>query len=1141
MSNSHGSRTSLGCLCNLILRIDVAYNVALYPALWSSRRLKTYRIFLSLLCAFSSIAALSSSGLTQELHERQGTLNQWHVSIDGGKSFQKFDSIGSIEDKIDPNFDGVSIYKSVLPNLKLGDSDRLIVKFEGVATHAKVFVSEELVGEHLGAWTPFLMDITNEYLGGSKDTDPVELKVVVDEMVGHNTQGFLPIVTNHFGGIWKPVTWEIEGVANIVEHAVSIRLDREEQILELEVPVYQKIRSLLAVNQKSQLRCGIRELEPWVSQPTSDWQELEIKSFQAVKENGDYVQSASDGFSDTTFHVTLSSPQSLKPWSPDSPQRYEFRIGLLSNSSGDQELLDEFQTKIGFRKFETNGSRFLLNGQPTNIRGLLNWGYAPPSMAPSLDESWMRRELQIAKQRGFNMMKFCLWVPPKRYLELCDEMGMLAWMEYPTWHPKLDADHLPELRREYAEFFRYDRNHASVVLRSLTCETGPSAELAVIQSLYDQCKSFIPDAVLEDDSSWIGWNRVHDFYDDHPYGNNHTWVATLERLKKHISDRELKPLMLGEAIAADTWVVPDGRAQELTRSAPHHGPMAIVDAKRWQNQIARVAAARGRSFHPSLLKPQSRHYGMLMRKYQIEAYQREVPDGGYVVSVIRDFRKAHMGLVDFFDNPKHTTKDWSFQNERMILLQTSGDKRSFESGLKVDWKLIVKNRGAAIGQPTKLEFRLKPTGHSSAYPGESILQTVPALPAGDRFAFACCFELPDVEKPTRCLVNATWQVADKKYENEWPVWIIPRTEFVPEVIVHPSAAALMQPPINARPLDHSKIDSTTPILTRILDTDILRRLDAGCAVLMIPNGQRGSFPIASHWFLRGSPVVLQKDNEPWNIPISINRNGVEEQHNMLVELQHFDLAGDVISNIDHYLENIDPVVLLWDNHDRDVVNTHGLVFKMPVGAGNMCVSSLNHWDNAAGKWLLSQLIGDLENMPRGAERTGKPNLQRLSRESNRKEIDLVKLEWKFLPDPGGNGHQLGWYRSEFNDQNWKSISIDRHWEGQGYAALDNWAWYRNSIALPDDWASETTYLNFTGIDDYADIYVNGEKVGSAGDMEKRQTAFEDRLSFDISQHAEPGATMQIAIAVYDWYGAGGIFRPVTISTSPLSDNRPILK
>jgi beta-galactosidase/beta-glucuronidase len=87
----------------------------------------------------------------------------------------------------------------------------------------------------------------------------------------------------------------------------------------------------------------------------------------------------------------------------------------------------------------------------------------------------MRRDLQMARGRGFNLMKFCLWVPPKRYLELADEIGMLTWMEYPTWHSKWSQDQLPILRREFLEFFHYDRNHPSIVLRSLTCETGPSA------------------------------------------------------------------------------------------------------------------------------------------------------------------------------------------------------------------------------------------------------------------------------------------------------------------------------------------------------------------------------------------------------------------------------------------------------------------------------------------------------------------------------------------------------------------------------------------------------------------------------------------------------------------------------------------
>ena len=89
-------------------------------------------------------------------------------------------------------------------------------------------------------------------------------------------------------------------------------------------------------------------------------------------------------------------------------------------------------------------------------------------------------------------MKFCLWIPPRRFLELADEMGMLVWLEYPTWHPQLDKEHLPDLQQEFGEFFQYDRVHPSAMLRSLTCETGPSADIQVIQSLYDRAASRNP-------------------------------------------------------------------------------------------------------------------------------------------------------------------------------------------------------------------------------------------------------------------------------------------------------------------------------------------------------------------------------------------------------------------------------------------------------------------------------------------------------------------------------------------------------------------------------------------------------------------------------------------------------------------------
>jgi hypothetical protein len=958
------------------------------------------------------------------------------------------------------------------------------------------------------------------------------LKVVVDEKVGHNTQGFLPIVTNHFGGIWQPVEIIKTNESFVFSDAISIVPNLENNTIFLKVPVSQK------KGETHHFRLSVGTLPPRRELVKSISTSEAVGNLTPAPSKNHVLGQDSTEFEEVEWSGTIESPIQLQKWSPESPTRHLLRIEMYRSKSS-MFFTDSAQMVFAARDFAASENSFLLNGQPIGIRGVLNWGYAPPSVAPSLNEKWMRQEIQFAKDRGFNLMKFCLWIPPKRYLELCDEMGMLAWIEYPTWHPQLDQKHLEELRREYAEFFEFDRNHASVVLRSLTCETGPSADLEVIRSLYEQCKSAIPGAVVEDDSSWISWNRIHDFYDDHPYGNNHTWVATLDTLKKYIAERTPKPLALGEAIAADTWTVPSVENLAYAKENPAHGPWAVADNKRWQKMIASLANARGREFNENSLKRQSENYGMLMRKFQIEVFQREAPHGAYVVSVIRDFPKASMGLIDYKNQPKHTAAEWKFHGAKMILLQTENDRRSFDSGSKAPVKLLLTGDGSvAAGQNSEnktpiINLRLVDSAEQIVFEANPALAFTNARPM-------CQLEIPmpTVVSPQRFVIQASSRDSSgNAVRNSWPIWVFPSVDKRRSVTVHPSAASLVES-LRIESSGSKDLNSKI-ILTRKFDREILQSLKNGARVLMIPDGSEGSFPTQEHWFLRGSVVTLPGKHDDWHVTI----NGTVS--NMLEELQHFDLAGPVVPNIESILPLTDPMVLLWDSHDMREVKTHGLAFRMDVGDGRLLVTTLNHGGatNSVGRWLLDKWIAQIENdlpepMPADVRASA---LTRLESELNRQILPLHDSDWKFQPDPTEQGVSGRWFAPELNDSEWSKIRVDRHWEGQGHKALDHWAWYRRSVTIPNDWKSPTTYLNFTGIDDYADIYVNGEKIGSVGDIAKKETAFEARLSLDVSRWVEPGKPLQITVAVYDWFGAGGIFRPVTLSTEPLSANPPILK
>ena len=56
----------------------------------------------------------------------------------------------------------------------------------------------------------------------------------------------------------------------------------------------------------------------------------------------------------------------------------------------------------------------------------------------------------------------------------------------------------------------------------------PRADLDVVTALFEACKQSTQGLVV-DDSSWIGWQRITDFWDEHPYGIPNADVRGLDQ------------------------------------------------------------------------------------------------------------------------------------------------------------------------------------------------------------------------------------------------------------------------------------------------------------------------------------------------------------------------------------------------------------------------------------------------------------------------------------------------------------------------------------------------------------------------------------------------------------------------------------
>lgn len=1044
----------------------------------------------SLLASLPARAA--SAGTAAESGRQAISLDgRWQFQRDGAAAGQwkDVDLPDTFQEHEGTEFHGVGWYRRELPPIDLREGRRVLLQFDAAATFAQVWCDGHPLGTHLGGWTPFRFELT-DLLRAAPPGAKHEIRVRLDERVGHNTQGFLPIIEPHFGGIWQHVSLIIVPRTYVDDLQLYARGDPKAQRIEVSFPlVSPQKRDAIDVAVRFRLRGAV------------DW-----------RSRTDRVRLSDSGTASVLLPVS-----DFKWWGVGEPNLYEVEITLPSDGG------DCVATRAAFRTVEAHGDEIRLNGSAVSIRGILNWGYYPPRLAPFVDEKRFRADLEFVRACGCNLMKCCLWLPPRRFLELADEIGVLVWVEYPTWHPKLTPKYLPDLKREFTEFFDFDRVHPSVVLRSLTCETGPDADLNVIRQLYDAAHARIPGALVEDDSSWIEWNRVTDFYDDHPYGNNDTWVSTVDGLKQFVASHGVKPLVLGETTAADTWIDRNALLARIGKTRPYWAPQFLDATGPWEARMTRIAGAGGLD----RLGPDSRRYAMLMRKYQVEAFRREAPHGGYVLSVIRDFSTAAMGLRDYLDRPKWSAAQWAWQGDVMCLLKAEQDRRSYFGGEKLAADVLVSNMGPSPLAGADLAVEVL----DAAHPGDVLYRVsnpnVHHEPGDVAAAARVNCELPAVSAPRHLRIVARLKYADgREYENDWPIWVVPRPApgWDRNVWVYPSSSKDLADELFA---DAARGGAPKPgqiVVASRFDDQVVQFLEHGGRVLMLPDGKADSFPLESHWFLRGAPYL----------PIhAINR---VVPHDLWIELQHFDLSSRVIPDVP-WLGQTDPVLLLWDTHDLKTVKTHGLVVETGAADGRLLVSALRHEGrtNAAGKWLLSVFINELANGPAPAHQLSGPTWQRLKEKLHEKTMDLTAAEWLFKPDRKDQGINQNWADPRLAiHASWKPIHVGQAWDGQGYAGLVGYGWYRIRLTIPADWKGREVYLSFEGVDDSYDLFVNGHLAGKGGDKSTRQTAFDQKTSHRITPWVRAGAEAVIAVRVDNWQGAGGIFRPVRLGTCPFA-------
>lgn len=282
---------------------------------------------------------------------------------------------------------------------------RCLLHFDAVDHEAEVYINGEFVITHKGGYLPFTVDITDFI---SDIPLLLQVKVQDDSETSYHSRGKQTrkrggMFYTPQSGIWQSVWYEWVPENYITDYRIT--------------PDYNEGKVIVTLTSEKafeSVKCTVASVE--TEQPTT--------SFSVPYTVAATSHSDSPYCCRTTLTLTFPD-KDFQSWSPETPYLYYFTI------DADEEKV---QSYFAMRSFtvepdEKGIPRFHLNHKPYFLHGLLDQGYwSDGLMTAPCDEAYVF-DIELAKSRGFNMLRKHIKIEPLRWYYHCDRLGMIVWQD----------------------------------------------------------------------------------------------------------------------------------------------------------------------------------------------------------------------------------------------------------------------------------------------------------------------------------------------------------------------------------------------------------------------------------------------------------------------------------------------------------------------------------------------------------------------------------------------------------------------------------------------------------------------------------------------------------------------------------------
>lgn len=354
---------------------------------------------------------------------------------------------------------------------------RCLLRFHAVDYLAEVWLNDVRLGSHEGGETPFVFDVTDALRPDASNRLAVRVLNPTAEPIDGIVLAETPHRNKKPAGITAGASYNSGGITEPVElfWVPAVRLD--------DVFVRPDWKTGQVKIQATAMNAGASPAHVELSFAVTS--ALGSETMAALT----LAQVVPPGSKTVNAELAVAGH---RLWRLEDPCLYRLTARL---DSGKHAEAHHRVVRFGFRDFRVERGFFRLNGKRIFLKSSHTGNHCPvgavlpPAGAPDL----LRKDLLYAKSCGFNMVRFIAGVAHPYQLDLCDEIGLMAYEENMAAWLLADSPQMAErFDANLREMVLRDRNHPSLVIFGLVNEMrdGPMVRhamdrLALLRSLDD--------------------------------------------------------------------------------------------------------------------------------------------------------------------------------------------------------------------------------------------------------------------------------------------------------------------------------------------------------------------------------------------------------------------------------------------------------------------------------------------------------------------------------------------------------------------------------------------------------------------------------------------------------------------------------